>query len=341
MNSIERYIENLPSLLICSDTKAVPAKSERFLPKRYALDKPYVVVNNPKYNRYITFDVDSGDSLFLWDIIGVPCPTLIVANRDTHSSHYLYELLNPLPERRKWSEKTNRLVESVIKYYCWALGSHKAIIDQIQLTKNAVCSQWETFSAGDKCGQFSVSELAEYNQPLPKIAPRTAEDIGRNCYLFNRGREYAYSIVKDCNSETELYNLLFAFLTHLNLTEIPNQFPGKGSLASGEVKDTAKSIAGWVWYRQSNFQHVKRVGVMGFNPIDEGWSKEDSIAEIKNRQRLSAGYSNQVRKAKTQHAIWSGIQSCRDRGLEITVKNVSELSGVNISTVYRHIDLLE
>jgi hypothetical protein len=341
-SSLDRYKANLPHTVICSESKMIPVKAERFLPKRYALNKPYLVVNNPKRNWYFIVDVDRDDSLIWWDIAGLPCPTLIVVNKDTGRSHYYYELALPLPERSKWSEKTNRLIEAVIRYYCYALQSHKAIIDQIQLSKNAVCGQWETFGADDNCGLYSMSELAEYNKPLPKITKITEDDKdSRNCYLFNQGRKFAYSIVKDCNSEIEFNNRLEAHLLHLNAVVIPSEFPDKGSLEYGEVKSIRKSISCWVWTKRSNFQLVKSVGVMGFNPIDETWLKEDSLTEIKKRQRLSADYTHQVRKEKTTNAIQSGVKSCRDRGMEITVKNVAELSGVNVRSVYRYINLLK
>jgi ribosomal protein L37AE/L43A len=342
MKSLERYVKNLPNVLVCSDNKKIPAKSDRWILKKYALNKPYLVVNNPKRNHYATFDVDTCDSLYLWEIIGVPCPTLIVANKDSHSSHYLYEFINPLPERRLWSEKTVKLIESFCKYYCYVLQSHKVIIDQMQLSKNAMSAQWETWGgSADNCGVYSVSELAEYIKPIPKTASKTeADQDSRNCYLFNNSRRYAYSIVKDCQTEIEFYNRLDAYMVSVNEIEIPGQFPNKGKLESGEVKSTFKSISGWVWGRRSNLQLMKKAdvnyGALGLDPMGAGWKYEDSKVEVKNRQKLSAEYCHRTQKEKTQHAIWLGIQQCRETGLEVTQKNVSECSGVPLRSVARH-----
>jgi len=341
MKAIDRYVENLPKLLICSDNKRIPVKSERWLPKQYALTKQYVVVNNPKYNRYITFDVDRSDGLFLWEMIGVPCPTLIVANKESHSSHYLYELINPLPERRLWSEKTNKLIEEFCQFYCCVLGSHKMILDQMQLSKNAMSDQWEVWGAGDNSGQYSVSELIEYAKLIPKITAKTeADKDGRNCYLFHSGRRYAYSIVKDCQTDIEFNNLLWAYMVYVNEVVISVQFPHKGKLESGEVTSTFKSTSSWVLDRRYNFQLVKKAdvnyGALGLDPMGAGWKYEDSKVEVKNRQKLSAEYCHRTQKEKTQHAIWLGIQYCRNSGIEVTQKNVSIWSGVPLISVKRH-----
>ena len=75
--------------------------------------------------------------------------------------------------------------------------------------------------------------------------------------------------------------------------------------------------------------------------MGSGWNYQDSKEEVKKRQKMGAEYSNKFRKEKTRHAILTGIQQCKQEGLEITTNNVSELSGVHIRTVQRYIELLE
>lgn len=339
MNSLERYEKNLPKVLICSDNKMIPAKSERWFSKQDAIDKRYVVANHPNRIFYIIFDIDS-DGLFLWETLGVQCPTLIVYDVLTHRCHYIYELYNPLPARNLWSDKTVKLVKEVCEYYSDIFKSHKVITNQMQLSKNALFTQWGLMSAGDNCGVYSLSELAEPIKPIPQkreLITDTTDKDSRNCYLFDTCRLYAYSVVKDCGTEAELFGLVYADLVHLNETAVRSQFPDKGVLGLSTINSTAKSISGWTWLNRSNFQLVRKAGVnygaMGLPPMGKGWTKKDSTIEVKNRQKLSAEYCHRIQKEKTQHAIWLGIQYCRNSGIEVTQKNVSEQSGVSLRGV--------
>ncbi|MDQ1251127.1 MAG: hypothetical protein QG646_196 [Euryarchaeota archaeon] len=346
--SLERYNYNLPKFVVCSDNKKIPPKAERYLPKQYAQSKPYIVVNNPNCNHYIWFDVDREDSMILWEIIGIPAPTLVVQNKANYHSQYLYEFQTPLPARDKRSDSTKRVLDAVIQYYKIVLNSHKVIIDQMQLCKNAIYDQWETWGSDSNCGIYTLSELAEYIKPVPqkRELPKDTDDRdSRNCYLFYQGRYYAYDIIKNCKSENELYSMVWVYINQLNDNEIREQFPHKGALGPGEIKDIVKSISSWVWKYRYNFELLKpsnkNVGALGLNPMGSGWLKQDSTAEVKKRQSLGAEYSNRVKKEKTQHAIWLGVQQCREKGVEITKKNVSELSGIPLRTIYCYVDLLD
>ncbi|MDQ1252733.1 MAG: hypothetical protein QG646_1865 [Euryarchaeota archaeon] len=348
--SLERYGYNLPKYVICSDNKRIPPKAERYLPKQYAQSKPYIVVNNPKYSHYIAFDVDREDSMILWELIGIPAPTLVVQNKANYHSHYLYELQTPLPARDKRTASTNRLLDAVIEYYKFVLCSHKAIVEQKQLAKNALCDQWGIWGSDGNCGMFTLSELGEYTKAIPRRRELSKDTDGkdsRNCYLFNQGRYYAYDIIKNCDSENELFGMVWAYLNQLNDNEIREreEFSHKGVLLPGEIKDIAKSISRWVWDNRHNFGLLKpsnrNLGALGLAQMGKGWNYEDSKAEVKKRQRLGAEYCHRIQKEKTEHALWLGVQQCREKALEITTKNVSELSGINIRTVYRYVDLLD
>ena len=348
MTSLERYQYNLPKFVICSDNKRIPPKAERYKQKLYAQLKPYLVANNPKYNRYIIFDVDKEDSMILWDLVGIPGPTLVVQNTDNYHSHYVYELFTPLPVRSKRSDKTKKLLDAVIDYYKLILCSHRAIVDQMQLSKNALSEHWATWGPGDNCGIYTLSELAEYIKSIPQkreLPKDTDNRDSRNCYLFNQGRYYAYDIVKNCESENALLSMVGSFLNQLNDNEIKGQFPGEGVLSFSEIKDIVKSISSWVWDKRRNFSllkpYNKNSGALGLDPMGSGWKYEDSRTEVKRREGLGAEYCHRMQKEKTQHAIYLGVERCKERGLEITTNNVSELSGVNVRTVRRYYKLLE
>ena len=348
MTSLERYNYNLPKFVICSNSKKIPTKAERYLPKQYAQSKPYLVVNNPKYSHYVVFDVDKENSMALWELVEIPGPTLVVQNKTNYHSHYLYELQVPLPAKDKRSDSTKKLLEAVIQYYKFVLMSHRAIIDQMQLSKNALCDQWKTRGSDGNCGIYTLSELAEYIKPIPQrreFLKDTDDKDSRNCYLFNQGRYYAYDIAKDCGSENELFSMVWVYINQLNDNEIKEQFPNKGAIGLSEIRDIVKSISSWVWKHRYNFELLKpfnkNLGALGLTPMGSGWLKKDSIAEVKKRQRLGAEYCHRTQKEKTQYAIWLGVQQCKEKGFEITTKNISELSGIPIRTVYRYIDLLD
>jgi len=284
--------------------------------------------------------------MILWDLVGIPGPTMVVQNTDNYHSHYIYELGIPLPVRSKRSDKTKKLLDAVTDYYKLILCSHKVIVDQMQLSKNALSERWATWGSGEDCGLFSLSELSDYIKFIPqKRVPKDINRDSRNCYLFNQGRYYAYDIVKDCGSENNLYGMVHVYLNQLNDDELKGQFPGEGVLSFSEVKDIVKSISSWVWDKRHNFSllksYGKNSGALGLDPMGSGWKYEDSRAEVKRRQSLGAEYCHRTQKEKTQYGIYLGVERCKERGLEITTKNVSELSGVSIWTVRRYYKLLE
>ena len=106
--------------------------------------------------------------------------------------------------------------------------------------------QWRTTFWTDRA--YTLEYLADFVD-LPKRIPKKLEQtgLGRNVTLFEKGRHWAYSAVRDYlhhHSSSVWEQKVLSHLENLNEGFEP-------PLPYVEVKATAKSIARWVWKRFS------------------------------------------------------------------------------------------
>lgn len=333
----------LPERPYCSGSK-----SFAFIrPREQAKKLPYIQVNYPGIN-YLCFDCDYDGSAFQAEEVDVPGPTITAINRDNGHSHLFYQILDPIP--RYHSDKTKLLLDDVIFAYNLMLRADTCLTAKKQLVKNALSPRWEVLE-GYK--PFTLSELAEY---IPKdlrwvskafekarepvnVRPfeETLDPGSRNCSLFLSASPYAYSVVNEHGSYESLFFDVLDHIHHLNDEEIPKYFHEK-ILSLNELKDIAKSIAGFTWDNRSRFRSVDN-GAMGFEPM-AGLSRAQYKAEVKRRRRLSAERTNDLRGEETRKKLLRGVYLCLKRGLELTPGNIGAAARVSRKTVYSHIEFV-
>jgi hypothetical protein len=114
------------------------------------------------------------------------------------------------------------------------------------ITKNPLHPQWRTTYWTKQA--YSLDYLADFVD-LPKKLPKKLEvvGLGRNVTMFEKGRRWAYTAIRDYLHHNSSYEWERAVRTQIEAINAGFEVP----LPYSEVKATAKSIAKWVWQRFS------------------------------------------------------------------------------------------
>lgn len=231
----------LPNKPYCMDEKPgymlIRAKS-------VAIKKPYIQVNPPFTTVYFVFDDDKKDSALSWFDAGLPQPYWTTQNPINGHCHHCYKLEIPLCTSEFASIKAIKYAQAV--YYAYALKMGADLSYSQLITKNPLHPYWRTTYWTDKA--YSLDYLAEFVD-LPKKLPKKVEvvGLGRNVTMFEKGRRWAYTAVREYMHYDSISNWEKAVIAKIE--EINGGF--KQPLPYSEVKATAKSIAKWVWQRFS------------------------------------------------------------------------------------------
>ena len=233
--------ESLPKRPYCMDEKPGYMLIRS---KAIAIKKPYLQVNSPMTTIYFVFDDDKEDSALSWFDSNLPAPYWTTQNPDNGHCHHCYKLEIPLHTSEFSSIKAIKYAQAV--YYAYALKMGADLSYSQLITKNPLHPQHRTTYWTKQA--YSLDYLADFVD-LPKKLPKKLEvvGLGRNVTMFEKGRRWAYTAVRDYlhhNSSLEWERAVRAQIEAINAGfEVP--------LPYSEVKATAKSIARWVWQRFS------------------------------------------------------------------------------------------
>ena len=233
--------DSLPNRPYCMDDKP---SYMLIRSKAIAIKKPYIQVNPPLTTIYFVFDDDKGDAALSWFDADLPTPLWTTQNPENGHCHHCYKLQIPISTSEMASVKAIKYAQAVYYAYALKLGADLAYSQLI--TKNPVHPQWRTTFWTDRA--YTLEYLADFVD-LPKRIPKKLEQtgLGRNVTLFEKGRHWAYSAVRDYlhhHSSSVWEQKVLSHLENLNEGFEP-------PLPYVEVKATAKSIARWVWKRFS------------------------------------------------------------------------------------------
>lgn len=212
--------------------------------KAIAVKKPYLQVNSPLTTIYFVFDDDKEDSALSWFDTNLPAPYWTTQNPDNGHCHHCYKLEIPLHTSEFSSIKAIKYAQAV--YYAYALKLGADLSYSQLITKNPLHPQHRTTYWTKQA--YSLDYLADFVD-LPKKLPKKLEmvGLGRNVTMFERGRHWAYTAIRDYMHHHSSSVWEQAVKTHLEAINAGFEVP----LPYSEVKATAKSIAKWVWQRFS------------------------------------------------------------------------------------------
>lgn len=292
----QRIYGNMPKNLLVSHSKRI----ERIATKEEVFDFEYARLNTDWHIRYIVFDVDNPA---LNDFVSPS--TFDVVDRGSGKYHSFYELLDPLPARKSQSRKTIELIKDVVRNYKQALNADKVILNQRLLSKNPLNNHWLVFVTGR---QVTLSEMAQNMPKIDRMPEFYLNPESRNCTLFDTGRFFAYKIVNDCDSETDLYNKVLNMLDQQNNTEILNKFREKGKLSNSELRSIARSISRWTFERRLAIC-TKNRGIMNLRELGPE-------SPLPTKQTAGAYYSHEIRKSNTKKRIDEALAELWNEGIK-------------------------
>ena len=166
------------------------------------------------------------------------------------------------------------------------------------------------------------------NQPPP------SSDNSRNCWLFNRGRFWAYARIKNTTDPNIFYDEVLEYLLNLNIRSYRDI-----ALHESEVRDIARSISTWViktYDPRSRFRANIQRGSMGFDPI-EGLSAKEFKFEVYRRRAASGRRTSRMRRESSQEAINAAITQLSSSMTKPSIGQIASFSGRSVSTVKRHL----
>jgi hypothetical protein len=233
--------ESLPKRPYCMDEKPgyMVIRS-----KAIAVKKPYIQVNPPVTTIYFVFDDDKNDAALSWFDSNLPAPYWTTQNPENGHAHICYKLEIPLHTSEFSSIKAIKYAQAV--YYAYALKMGADLSYSQLITKNPLHPQHRTTYWTKQA--YSLDYLADFVD-LPKKLPKKLEvvGLGRNVTMFEKGRRWAYTAIRDYMHHHSSSAWEHAVKTHLEAINSTFEPP----LPHSEVKATAKSIAKWVWQRFS------------------------------------------------------------------------------------------
>ena len=303
---LSRFFDNLPPL---ARHTYDPRRGTQLDGKDTASQSFYIQPYH-RIQAYLCFDIDHDYAT--WYETDTPRPTIETITPSTGTRHYLYELNTPVLHFRRARKDIIAWTKDITKGLTRRLDADPRFTGH--LTKNPLSEKWTVKTANLK---YELSELAELttsgNQITQKEIDTEYATHGRNCYLFERGRFFAYRIASAHGTEQSLYRAILEELNRAN----DEQFTAD-PLPYKELETTARSIAKWTFPRRFEFAIRNRT-------VDK--------ADLKARQSRNAKETNQKRKDKTQARIHKAIAELTEQGKRITKSAVARQAGLNRKTV--------
>ena len=294
-SSLEMFQKLLPPKIKCANEGEY--KFAHFRKKERALQFEMIIPNHCNTMGILTLDMDI--PIDHYNIS--PQPNIITYNKGNPRSHLMYFLETPVHANPNSSSKARKYCQSVYNGLIASLGADPSYNQQF--TKNPLHEAYRAFPMHDR--PWSLEHLCEYVEPLNEKPKADVVGFGRNCDIFDTTRQWAYKAIRDYKSST--YDNFYAFvLNHCHGLNKPLYAP----LSNPEIKDIAKSIAGWVWER--------RYQLTSFTKQEAGRRKSMDIRHLKS-------------ETNRHHAI-----EMLSKGF--LIPDIADTLGVTRMTVYRWIN---
>ncbi|WP_312283859.1 replication initiation protein [Candidatus Igneacidithiobacillus taiwanensis] len=238
--TLRPWLEHLPNRPYCSDdlSEGLCIRSTK-----QALAYRYIQHNPPTQVWNIVLDVDHCIDL---QSPVEPIPNAIAINPKNGHGHLFYFLKAGVTRTQAGRQAPLQLLAAVERGLCVKMDADPQYVGLV--SKNLVNADWLVHSYHDRL--WTLGELAEHlnldaantRRYVPK-SPEEAFQTGRNVYLFEVARKWAYSEIRDYWAPNGLPRWQDAILGHLRA--INRQF--HAPLYESELRAIAKSIAKWTW----------------------------------------------------------------------------------------------
>lgn len=302
---LEQFTDHLPNKPYCSDDLHLGLQIR---PKNLALLKRYIQPNHPYYTHFFVFDLDYPTAYidFYYSMVGVPAPNLIVENPENGHAHYIYKLHTPIYQTNASNDKPIKYGNAVYTALRTALDAD--INYSGLITKNAVHEHWRTHVLREQ--PYTLDQLSERldlttRQINKEIKVDEAVGLGRNCCVFHTVRHWAYVEVRQYRAKT-FNQWLEAVITQCCSVNAQFSVP----MQYNEVKGIAKSIARWVWKKDSYFHHEfidrqTRKGSLGGKAKGEAYSdKRKQAVRLKAKGMSNTEIAEKLKVSRRSVIYW-------------------------------------
>lgn len=249
--------ERLPHHPFCTNQHG-PGLKNKIRNVDNALRYRYIQPNAPTVIWRLVFDIDFAGAAYAWEVAGLPPFNWAATNPENGHAHGSYEIEIPVNLLDKTTKAARLLValETAFGNRLKADPSYNGIT-----CKNPICSDWKVVEFRET--PYSLTELAEWVGPelsARKPAKRKGAieldpdsdiySLGRNAGTFEHLRKWAYKAVREYwfpgghdawqRAVREQIDVLWS-ADNINWATKDHEY------TSNERKDTAKSVATWVW----------------------------------------------------------------------------------------------
>lgn len=221
--------------------------------KEQAIKHKYIQVND-NYIKCLVIDLDHANPL-IWEEAGLPAPNFIVRDKVKNTSHLIWCLDSPIYKDYIHKAKNLAYFAKIQQAFTERCNGDKSYVGLI--AKNPNSPAWLVGNI-NRFYAYSLDELADYVILPERITKKSAIGEGRNCWLFDTVRKWAYREVlfykQNQATFEDFYNVVLNRLDKLNI------FPSSQPLEFNEIKATAKSIAKWTWakFNPEKFSQIQK-----------------------------------------------------------------------------------
>jgi hypothetical protein len=212
-----------------------------------ALKRRHIQLNHPSTVRWVVHDLDFRGAALAHDEANLPPPNILAINRKNGHAHAAVLLKVPVARHAAARTKPLEYLAAVERGLARRLGADCAYAGLI--AKNPLHEFWDVRWLRNQ--PYSLSELQGWlfkRDMRPYEAPTVMAGLSRNCAVFDRLRQLAYSEVRNAKHAGKNIAVFQAFL-ECRALELNRAFPT--ALPLSEVRAIAKSVAHWVWRKFS------------------------------------------------------------------------------------------
>jgi hypothetical protein len=235
--------------------------------KKSALKHRHIQLNGPTTFMWMPHDIDHSGAYFAHRDANIPEPNVIAINPENGHAHCAVLLTTPIARHSAARIRPLRFYGAVERGIARRIGADRQYSGLI--SKNPLHADWKV--EWRRPEPYTLHELADwlfYEDMRPDTSVETTFGVGRNCAVFDELRRIAYREVRafkrDGSIETFRARLERAAL------DINMQFPQP--LRFGDIRATAKSVAGWTWRHFSEQQFSRLQSLRGARRSAQMWA---------------------------------------------------------------------
>jgi len=283
--------------------------------------------NTEQLQNYIIIDIDNSN-IYKYREHNLPEPNFIVHNKNNPGGH-LFWVLN----RTVATPYYKRVWKEIFKSFTFLAGGDDVAKGFIgKNLNNNIDFEIEFLEPIayniNSLKTYCTQNHAEVNKrgsraSKKKKQPQLIKTKGRNTEIFNKVRLVAYQEVKRSVNDDDFNTIILNYAHKLNKESY--DYP----LEDNELEGIVKSVVKYCLENKSTIkEYDKKRGAMEL----------DTLLSIKERQKLGANYSSQIKATKNEMKIKIAIIEMKKQELKINVSSVSKYTKLSRPTItkYRH-----